>query len=454
MEKVALSVLKFGGTSVGTADSIVKSANIVCREVKNRNVVVVVSAVKGVTDELIALVDLAKRQKQRLIAGRLNRLENKHREILEAFVTPGLIESVWEKEFAAAFKKLRYILTGISYVGELTKKTYAFICSFGELFSSQIMRHALEAHGVGGQQIHASRVVRTNSDYLEAEVDFRRTRECARRVLLPLLQEGCVPVVMGFIGKDTRGNTTLLGRGGGDYTASLLGLSLDAGEIQIWTDVDGVMSADPRVISNVKLWPKINLDVMAEMASSGAKVLHPKAVTAAVHKDIPVFIKNTFNPQAPGTRIIQESSPGLKGVQCVNGQMLIHLQTPEMLHAFGFMQQCSQTFVDHNISIDVCATSEITFTCSISEKDYTGKLKKALSRIAHVNLHRDMAKICVIGTDISRDAALITKVFHILEPYPIYTVSVGASFHNITFFVEASHADEVMAVLHSHLFET
>lgn len=423
------------------------------KETRHRHPIVVVSAVGGVTDDLIGLVDLAKKQKQRLIAGRLNRLEETHKTILQAFVSPREFQLIWEKEFSPSLKKLRYVLTGISYVGELTKKTYAFICSFGEMLSSQIMRYALINSGMSSLQVHGRRIIRTNSEYLEAEVDMRRTRESCRRILLPSIKDGFVPVVMGFIGKDTHGDTTLLGRGGSDFTASLVGISMDADQIQIWTDVDGVMSADPRLISTVKLWPKMNIDVMAEMANSGAKVLHPKTITAAVRKAIPVYIKNTFNPSAPGTLITADSRRGLKGVQCVKGQMLIHLQTPEMLHAFGFIQRCSQVFVQHNISVDVCATSEISFTSSIAASDYSRRLFKNLSKIAHVDLHPDLAKICVIGSNVSHDAQLISAIFEILTPYRIYTVSIGASFHNITFFVSESQSDEVLLRLHQKLFE-
>lgn len=448
-----LSVLKFGGTSVGSSENYSKSAVIVRTELKKRKVVVVVSAVSGVTDELIALVDLARKQKQRLIAGRLNRLEEKHREILKAFVSAEEYREIWEKEFTPSFKKLRYVLTGISYVGELTKKTYAFICSFGELLSSRIMQHALEHHGVKGQQVHAKRLIRTNSEYLDAVVDIKRTRENCKRVLEPILRKKTTPVAMGFIGKDSHGDITLLGRGGSDYTASLIGISLSASDIQIWTDVDGVMSADPRVIPKVKLWSKMNIDVMAEMASSGAKVLHPKTITAAVHKNIPVYIKNTFNPKARGTLITTKKKKGLKGVQCVKGQMLIHLKTPEMLNAFGFIQQCSQTFTDNNIPIDVCATSEITFTCSIDKKDYFPRLEKILSKIAHVEVNRDLAKICVIGCEVTQNPKLHGLVYEALNGQRIYTVSSGASLHNITLFVEEKHSDQILKKLHSHLFE-
>jgi len=258
---------------------------------------------------------------------------------------------------------------------------------------------------------------------------------------------------MGFIGKDTRGDITLLGRGGSDYTASLVGISLNASGIQIWTDVDGVMSADPRIIKNVKLWSKMNIDVMAEMANSGAKVLHPKTVTAAVQKKIPVYIKNTFNPKARGTLITTQSKKGLKGVQCVKGQMLIHCKTPEMLSAFGFIHECSKTFVENNIPIDACATSEITFTCSIESRDYSKSLVKALSKIAHLEIYDHLAKICVIGCQVAQNPELHFCIYEVLKDFKIFSISSGASFNNITLFVEEKHADSILKSLHAKLFE-
>ena len=448
-----ISVLKFGGTSMGSVSAISKSAMIVKEASQNNKVIVVVSAISGITNLLIELIDLAKKQKQRLIAGRLNKMEETHRNILKAFVDEGQLDEIWKKEFAPAFKKLRYVLTGISFIGELTDKTYAFICIFGERFSSRIMAYALQKNNLQGIKVNAKRVISTDSLYLEANVDFKKTAERTKRVILPLLQKKMTPVVMGFSGKDTHGDITLLGRGGSDYTASILGIGLNASDIQIWTDVDGVMSADPREIKNIKLWSKISLDVMAEMANSGAKVLHPKTITAAVQKNIPVYIKNTFNPSAAGTLVSAEKREGLKGVVLVQDQAIINLVNPEMLDAFGFINNCSQQFVDHNIPVDVCATSEVSFTCSIASNLQSNKLIRSLSKIAHVEIHKEKAKLCIIGCDVTKNAELIGRIFSVLKNYDIYTVSIGATFHNITIIIDNKNAKAALKLMHQELFE-
>ncbi|MBT4290948.1 MAG: aspartate kinase [Deltaproteobacteria bacterium] len=448
-----ISVLKFGGTSMGSVSAISQSAQIVKKASQDSKVMVVVSAISGMTNLLIELIELARKQKQRLIAGRLNKMEEIHRSILKDFVDEEDLDEIWKKEFAPAFKKLRYVLTGISFIGELTDKTYAFICIFGERFSSRIMAYALQKEGMQGLKINAKRVISTDSQYLEANVDFKKTAERTKRIILPLLQKEITPVVMGFSGKDTHGDTTLLGRGGSDYTASILGISLDVSDIQIWTDVDGVMSADPREIKNVQLWSKISLDVMAEMTNSGAKVLHPKTITAAVKKNIPVYIKNTFNPSAEGTLVSGDKRKGLKGVVLVQDQTIINLVNPEMLDAFGFISNCSQQFVDNNVPVDVCATSEVSVTCSIASSDQSNKLNRSLSKIAHVEIHKEKAKLCVIGCDVTQNAELISRIFSVLKNYNIYTVSIGATFHNITILIDNKNSKAALKLLHQELFE-
>jgi len=448
-----ISVLKFGGTSMGSVSAISQSAQIVKKASQDSKVIVVVSAISGMTNLLIELIGLARKQKQRLIAGRLNKMEDIHRSILKDFVDEEDLDDIWKKEFAPAFKKLRYVLTGISYIGELTDKTYAFICIFGERFSSRIMAYALQKEGMQGIKVNAKRVISTDSQYMEANVDFKKTAERTKRIILPLLQKRLTPVVMGFSGKDTHGDTTLLGRGGSDYTASILGISLDVSDIQIWTDVDGVMSADPREIKNIQLWSKISLDVMAEMANSGAKVLHPKTITAAVKKNIPVYIKNTFNPSAAGTLVSADKKKGLKGVVLVQNQTIINMVNPEMLDAFGFISNCSQQFVDNNVPVDVCATSEVSVTCSIASSDQSNKLIRSLSKISHVEIHKEKAKICVIGCDVTQNAELISRIFSVLKNYNIYTVSIGATFHNITILIDNKNSKAALKLLHQELFE-
>jgi len=337
-------------------------------------------------------------------------------------------------------------------VGELADKSYAVICSFGERLSSRIMYYAIIHSGSLARRVPAIRLVRTDSHYKEAEVDFQRTKINFKRIVAPLLKKGIVPVIDGFVGKDTSGDTTLLGRGGSDYTASIAAVSLGADSIEIWTDVDGIMSADPRLIKNPKIWSEIDVSVMAEMAYGGAKVLHPKMVIPALNNDIHVRIKNTFNRSARGTEIIKNGKYGLRGIVADKNQTLLHLTNVDMLDGVGFIQKCSEICTQHDVPIDVCATSEISFTLTIHRDDYTSQLKKSLEKIAQLENYDNVAKICIIGNNITHDPIFLASVFTSLSGYKIYTVSIGTSFNNVTLIVNQNNADKILKVLHKALF--
>jgi aspartate kinase len=447
-----IKVLKFGGTSVGTSQGIEQCVKIIKRALANFKAVVVVSALSGVTDELIALIHLAQKQKPKLIKVRLNKLEERHREILASFVDAADIEEVWEDNFAPLFKKLRFILTGTSFVGDLTDKTYAVICSFGERLSSWIVACALTRAGIKNQRVCATRLIRTDSQYLKASVDFRRTRKACQRWLLPPIRKGMVPVITGFMGKDTRGDIALLGRGGSDYSAAIIAVSTGTDIIEIWTDVDGIMSADPRLVAQAHPFPKIDMNVMAEMAYTGIKVLHPKTIIPALRNKIPVFIKNTFNPLAPGTEIVYGGKQGLRGIVIKKAQALLQINNPNMLEEIGFIHRCTQIFINHNVSIDVCVTSEVSITYSINQEDGSPKLYKDLRKMVDLTVYPNIAKVCVVGCQISFEAKLLARVFKALGRYPVYAVSIGAGFNNITLMVKDSQVEKILKLLHRNLF--
>ncbi|OHB21985.1 MAG: hypothetical protein A2939_00635 [Parcubacteria group bacterium RIFCSPLOWO2_01_FULL_48_18] len=437
---------------MGSSDSIRQCAKIVFRAKAKNRLFVVVSALGGVTDELIRLIDLARSQKPKLIASRLNAIERRHKEVLGGLVSSAHAARVWEEECAPLFKKLRYILTGISFVGEVAEKSYALICSFGERISSILMFHALVAAGVRAEHVLAQRLIRTDSNYKDATVDYKKTRGYVKRIAAPLLAKGIVPVIGGFIGKDTSGDITLLGRGGSDYTASIVAASLDADSVEIWTDVDGIMSADPRLIEKPALWKEIDIQVMAEMAYSGAKVLHPKTIVPAIQKHIPIYIKNTFRPETKGTKVVESVTPGLRGIVVDANQVLLHLTNASMLEGVGFIHGVSEICARHGVPIDVCATSEVSFTISIRKEDYTPKLYKDLSKIAGLEVYEAVAKVCVIGRGIARNANILAKIAAALKEYQLYAVSCGASFNNITLIVERARANDILRLLHNTLF--
>ena len=453
-----LKVLKFGGTSMGNNQTISQCVDIIKNNLQKNKVIVVVSALSGVTNELIELIELAKKQKSRLIAPRLDELEQKHKETLKYFVRN--IDVAWQ-EFDAIFKELRQILTGISLVGDISNKISAAVWSYGERLSSWIMHYALLQGKITNRRISATKLIQTNSNYLDAEVDFTKTKANCKRLLSPLLKNHQAIVITGFIARDKHKHITTLGRGGSDYTASILGLSVNASQIEIWTDVDGVMSADPRVVPNARVWSEIEMSVMSEMAYVGAKVLHPKTIAPALQNKIPVYVKNTFNPKAKGTKIIEQDKKGLKGIVVKKEQAIIHLDNPVMLNQVGSIHNYSHVFADHNIPLDVCVTSEISVSFSINQAQVSEKLYKDLRKLAKLTVYDNLAKVCIVGSQIGNDTSILARIFKALKKYApkevplgreIYTISNGASFNNITLMVDQKNADEILKILHKELF--
>ena len=275
---------------MGTVESITQSSAITAHAAKTQQIIVVVSALSGITDQLIALIEAAKKQKTRQIKQGIQELEKRHQDILAHFVEKNSFETAWKKEFEPIFDRMKAILTGISLVGDLTEESYVVVCSFGERLASWIMYEAMKNQGIKTTRIGSEDLIKTDSNYLAANVDFKKTKTYFQKKAVPALKKGNSLIIPGFIAKDSHGKMTLLGRGGSDYTACIAGICTQAEAIEVWTDVDGIMSADPRKVKKVKTWESIEMYTMAEMAYGGAKVLHPKTITASVQHNIPVFI--------------------------------------------------------------------------------------------------------------------------------------------------------------------
>ena len=451
---MSLKSIKFGGTSMGSAKSILECADITKKASKSNSVIVTVSAIGGVTSKLLNIIQLAKNQKPRLVNKKVSELQVLHREILENILSDNKSsERVCEKNILPLFKSLRSILYGTSLVGDLTSKTIAHICSFGEKLSSHLAMQALHKVGVTSQRVESEKIIRTDSCYLEANIHTKMTYLACRKTLTPLLKKNIVPIVTGFIGKDTHGDITLLGRGGSDYTAAILAVALFAKVIEIWTDVDGIMSSDPKIVPNSLTWSILDIQLMSEMAYSGAKVLHPKSITTAVERGIPVYVLNVFNRKAKGTKVVVDKTEGVKGITISKNNVLLHLENPNMLEEVGFISKITDIVEHHNAPIDVCATSETSFTFSIAEDDYSKKLHKELLNFSKLNVINNITKICIIGFKVTKKMDLLADVFHICLENQILarSVSMGASSRNITLMVDKIHGEKFLNLLHSKL---
>jgi len=450
--------IKFGGTSMGSSKSVLECADIVRQKIKTYNIIVTVSAVGGTTDELINIIALAKKQKPKLINIKILNLEKLHKNILSEIVENTVAtEQIWEHRFKPLFFKLRTIAQGTSLVGDLTTKTEARICAFGEKFSSYLMEIALNKLGIKSTAIESEKVIRTDSNYLKAQVNFPSTASACRKILKPIIASGAVPVVTGFIGKDTHGNVTLLGRGGSDYTASILAMAFQADAIEIWTDVDGIMSADPRIVKNTIFWKNVDINLMSEITYSGAKVVYPYTIELAIRKNIPVYVLNTFNRKCEGTKITTKPTNDVKSIVSDSRNTLLVFEHPSAVSHIGFLAKVTNIVQRYNVSIDVCATSETSFSFSIKEEeDFSEKMLKELKEVAHTKILKNITKICLIAKNIVHDKLLLADIFNICakNDIDIHAVSISASYVNITLLIDDRNKNKAVQLMHSKLLQT
>ena len=446
--------IKFGGTSMGSSDSILECAKIVQKKAQEYNLIVTVSAVAGTTDTLTKIIDLARKQKPKLVSAEIIALEKTHKTILKNIVVNKQdIEKIWEEKFQAIFIKLKTIAQGTSLVGDLTAKTEAQICAFGEKLSSILMCQALNTLGLENTRIESEKVIRTDSNYLKANVIFKNTTALCRKYLQPIIKKNITPVVTGFIAKDTKGDITLLGRGGSDYTASILAIAFKAKAVEIWTDVDGIMSADPRSVKNVVHWPTVDINLMSEMAYSGAKVVHPDTIALALKQNIPVYVYNSFNKNFHGTKIVTSKTPEVRGVVASPKNIIVTLEHPNIINKVGFVSNVSSLVADYGVPIDVCTTSETSFSFSMFEPDFSPKIHNDLKEIAKVTILQKITKICIIGHNINQDLKLLTGLFQLCEAHNIKThiISASASYNNLTIMIDDSQKNKALPLIHKLL---
>ena len=336
------------------------------------------------------------------------------------------------------------------------------LVSHGELMSTLLFVEILRERDVQAQWFDVRKVMRTNDRFGRAEPDIAALAELAALQLLPRLNEGLV-ITQGFIGSENKGRTTTLGRGGSDYTAALLAEALHASRVDIWTDVPGIYTTDPRVVSAAKRIDEIAFAEAAEMATFGAKVLHPATLLPAVRSDIPVFVGSSKDPRAGGTLVCNktENPPLFRALALRRNQTLLTLHSLNMLHSRGFLAEVFGILARHNISVDLITTSEVsvaltldtTGSTSTGDTLLTQSLLMELSALCRVEVEEGLALVALIGNDLSKACGVGKEVFGVLEPFNIRMICYGASSHNLCFLVPGEDAEQVVQKLHSNLFE-
>ena len=444
-------VAKFGGTSVADYDAMNRSADVVLADPNTR--LVVLSASAGVTNLLVSLSE-GLEATERFV--KLDALRKIQFDILERLQNPNVIREEVERllENITTLAEAASLATSTALTDELV--------SHGELMSTLLFVEIMRERNVQAQWFDVRKIMRTSDRFGRAEPDVEALAELTNQQLAPRLADGIV-ITQGFIGSEAKGRTTTLGRGGSDYTAALLGEALHATRVDIWTDVPGIYTTDPRVVSAAKRIDVIAFEEAAEMATFGAKVLHPATLLPAVRSDIPVFVGSSKDPKAGGTLVCKktENPPLFRALALRRRQTLVTLHSHNMLHSRGFLAEVFGILARHNISVDLIPTSEVssaltldtTGSTSTGDTLLTQSLLIELSELCRVEVEEDLALVAIIGNKLSRACGVGKEVFGVLDPFNIRMICYGASSYNLCFLVPADQAEQVVQKLHQNLFE-
>ncbi|GLS83589.1 lysine-sensitive aspartokinase 3 [Paraferrimonas haliotis] len=447
-----VSVAKFGGTSVANFEAMQRCADIVLADNSIR--VVVVSASSGVTNLLVELANGQQSSAQRLDA--LQAINTIQQQILTALGTP---ESV-AASLSQNLELMQQLADAIALRPSI--ETSERILSLGEACSSLLFAEVLRQKGATAQQFDAKSVMRTDSLFGRANIQLEQVKQLVEAKMQPLLSDSIV-VTQGFVGADEHGNTTTLGRGGSDYSAAIFAEALKADNLQIWTDVAGIYTTDPRMAANARVIREITFNEAAEMATFGAKVLHPATIVPAVRQGIDVFVGSSRDPSAGGTWIRDraQADPTYRALAVRKNQTLLTCHSLNMLHAQGFLAELFAVLAKHHISVDLITTSEVSVALTL---DTTGsssagdnlvqpQLLADLEPLCDVTVEQDLALIGIIGNRIASTAGVCAKVFGLIKDQNVRLICQGASPHNVCFLVEQQQLETVVQSLHHALFE-
>jgi aspartate kinase len=453
------AIMKFGGTSVADAEAMGRVIDIVRRQIADhpgsRTPVVVVSAMSKVTDRLVETVRLAADGQGEQAAQLVDDLLTRHRDQAAALVHGPALEAL-VAQLTADFEALAATVRQSAARREVSPAENDEVLSAGELASSRMVAAAFAARQVAAEWVDARQVLVTDNEHTAAVPDMEATRARTDAIIAPIVAAGCVPVLGGFIAATDAGVTTTLGRGGSDYSAAVFGACLDVDEIQIWTDVDGMLTADPRVVTAPRLVPQLSFAEASELAYFGAKVLHPSTILPAVARNIPVRILNSRRPDVTGTMITAQgraaTEPGLTALACKRGVTVIDITSTRMLMAHGFLRRLFEVFERFRTAVDVVTTSEVSVSVTVDNTRRLVDIIDNLRTFAQVGVERDLAIVCVVGENLRSDPTLFARAVTALNTIPLRLVSQAASRRNITFVLRDGDVPQAMNRLHVELF--
>ena len=405
-------VMKFGGTSVANFEAITRTIFIIGGKL-DKKPVVVVSALSKVTDLLYRISDAAASRNEAETRGLLAQLRKRHTDLAGELLAQSVLKDEAVAKVNEICDNLDSIAMAVCSLGELSDRNKAIIISNGEYLSSTIIAHAMNSKGIRTKWVDARSMMVTNNSYLKAEPDMTAIMERVPGVIADAYDGMDAVITQGFIGVTKDGEPTVLGRGGSDYSASLIGMAVDAERIEIWTDVDGVRTADPRKVQNTKYLEKISFEEAAEMAHFGAKVLHPLTIEPAVRKSIPIYVLNSMNPSGKGTAILRNEfiEDGVKSVSFKENIRVINIFSTRMINTSGFLRRVFEIFSESKVSVDLISTSEANISVTVDAAERIEPVVEQLSEFADVIVDEDKSQVSVIGKNIVRLNGMLKKTF-------------------------------------------
>jgi aspartate kinase len=447
-------IMKFGGTSVEDAKAIKNLTEIVKKELP-RKPIVIVSACSGITNQLLQTAMLASEGKKEEALNLVATIESRHKKIVKDLFE-GDMQRFLIKHLAIVAEELAALVNGVVVLGELTNRSLDTFAAYGERMSSFIIHHYFESQKYKSFWVDARSFMITDEQYTKAVPQFETTERKLREIVLPKINNGYVVISQGFIGSTQNGITTTIGRGGSDYSAAIIGALLDAEDIQIWTDVDGILSSDPSIVKYAKKIKIMSFNEAAELAYFGARVLHPETILPAVKKNIPVRVLNSKNPSSSGTLIVAKPKTDkrciVKSIAYKEGITMISIVSTRMFLATGFLENVFDVFHKYETVVHTVATSEVSVTATIDNVKNLSHIIKELKQFATVSVTDKKAIICIVGDNLRNTPGLAVRMLSAITDVNINMISQGASEINLSFVVDEDQVDDAVLRLHKELF--
>lgn len=443
-------VLKFGGTSVQNSKWIDNAINIANNQIE-RAPVIVSSAMGKTTNKILETIDLSQNGDLEGALDIADSIKMDHIQAIDDFLSKKTKDMALER-VNDLFNEFYSLINGISMLKECSLRSKDTLLSFGERLSTSLIYYRCIERDISCELLDSREFIRTDSSFNSAIVNFDLSNSKILECIKP--EDNKLIICQGFIGSNDDGVTTTLGRGGSDYSATIIGSALGADEVQIWTDVTGIMTSDPRTVNGAKTIENMTYTEAAELAYFGAKVVHPSTIQPAVKLNIPVFVKNTRDFNSYGTKIWDKSdSEGVKAISGKKNITLVNINSSKMLNAYGFLTRLFSVFEKHKTSVDLISTSEVSVSVTIEDDSKLDLIVEDLKTLGNVSTECEKSIICMVGQGLWKDSMFVSKVFSLLKDTPIRMISLGSSDTNLSFVVPSNAHNETIQLLHDEFFK-